>query len=164
MPRVIRPAVRALPRKRLAPPMKRFTVSFERDETGVWVARVKEAPAAITRGRTLAQARRRVREGLILVGSSAAARNVALIEDVRLPATALRALREVASSRTRLVVERDRLSTAIDVAISTLLDGMQLSVRDAGELLGLSHQRVQQLRAASQRTSRRRAGRASSIR
>jgi hypothetical protein len=123
------------------------------------VARVKEAPAAITQGRTLAQARRRIREALILAaGSSVAARSVALVEDVRLPATALRALREVASSRTRLVVERDRLSTAIDVAISTLLDGMQLSVRDAGELLGLSHQRVQQLRAASQRTSRRRAG------
>jgi predicted RNase H-like HicB family nuclease len=130
--------------------MKRFTVSFDRDESGWWVARVKEAPAAITQGRTLAEARRRIREVLVLaLGSSSAARRVALVEDVKMPATALRALREVAASRTRLVQEKDRLSAAIDTAISTLLDGMHLSVRDAGELLGLSHQRVQQLRAAS---------------
>jgi predicted RNase H-like HicB family nuclease len=128
-------------------------VSFDRNEAGWWVARVKEAPAALTRGRTLAEARRRMREALVLaLGSGSAARRIALVEDVRLPATALRALREVAASRTRLVQERDRLSDAIDSAISTLLDGMHLSVRDAGELLGLSHQRVQQLRAGSQRT------------
>lgn len=148
-----RAAVRALPRRRLASPLKRFTVSFDRNEAGWWVARVKEAPAALTRGRTLAEARRRMREALVLaLGSGSAARRIALVEDVRLPATALRALREVAASRTRLVQERDRLSDAIDSAISTLLDGMHLSVRDAGELLGLSHQRVQQLRAGSQRT------------
>ena len=125
-------------------------MSFDRDASGWWVARVKEAPAAITQGRTLAEARRRIREVLVLaLGSSSAARRVALVEDVRMPATALRALREVAASRTRLVQEKDRLSAAIETAISTLLDGMHLSVRDAGELLGLSHQRVQQLRAAS---------------
>jgi len=135
--------------------MKRFTVSFDRDGSGWWVARVKEAPAAVTQGRTLAEARRRIREALVLaLGSSSAARRVAPVEDVRMPGTALRALREVATSRTRLVQERDRLSAAIDAAISTLLDGMHLSVRDAGELLGLSHQRVQQLRAASQHTRR----------
>ena len=134
--------------------MTRFTVSFERDETGWWVAQVKEAPAALTQGRTLTEARRRIREVLVLaLGSGSAARRIALVEDVRLPATALRALREVAASRTRLIQERDRLSAAIDTAISTLLDEMELSVRDAGELLGLSHQRVQQLRAASQRAS-----------
>ena len=136
--------------------MKRFTVSFERDETGWWVAQVKEAPAALTQGRTLTEARRRIREALVLaLGSGPAARRLALVEDVRLPATALRALREVAGSRTRLIQAREQLSAAIDTAISTLLDEMDLSVRDAGELLGLSHQRVQQLRAASQRASHR---------
>jgi predicted RNase H-like HicB family nuclease len=36
-----------------------YTVRYERDETGWWVAQVKEAPAAITQGRTIAEARRR---------------------------------------------------------------------------------------------------------
>jgi predicted RNase H-like HicB family nuclease len=36
------------------------------DESGWWVAQVKEAPVAITQGRTIAEARRRVREARAL--------------------------------------------------------------------------------------------------
>jgi predicted RNase H-like HicB family nuclease len=44
-------------------PMSRYTVSYERDaSSGWWVAQVKEVPAAITQGRTIAAARRRIRE------------------------------------------------------------------------------------------------------
>jgi predicted RNase H-like HicB family nuclease len=46
----------------------------ERDETGWWIAQVKEAPA-ITRGRTIAEARRRIREALgLALGDGAAAK------------------------------------------------------------------------------------------
>jgi predicted RNase H-like HicB family nuclease len=48
--------------------MTQYTVTYERDEeSGWWVAQVKEVPAAITQGRTIAEARRRVREALALV-------------------------------------------------------------------------------------------------
>ena len=46
--------------------MSRYTVRYERDESGWWVAQVKEVPAAITQGRTIVEARRRIREALAL--------------------------------------------------------------------------------------------------
>lgn len=130
--------------------MTKFTVVYRRDETGWWVAQVREAPAAITQGRTLAEARRRIREALALaVDSDAVARRASLIDDVRLPRTVRRALRAVSVSRTRLERERDRLSQANDAALSELIGRLKLSLRDAGELLGLSHQRIQQLKVLS---------------
>ena len=131
--------------------MKRFTVFFDRDETGSWVAQVKEAPATITQGRTLAETRRRIREALEVVLNSSLVRHAAFIEDIRLPPAARRALRTLALSRARLDREKHRMSEATDAAISSLLEGMKLSVRDAGEFLGLSHQRIHQLKAGSGR-------------
>ena len=46
--------------------VNRYTVRYERDKLGWWVAQVREAPAAITQGRTIAEARRRIREALAL--------------------------------------------------------------------------------------------------
>jgi predicted RNase H-like HicB family nuclease len=127
---------------------KRFTVVYERDETGWWVAQVKQAPAAITQGRTLAEARRRIRQALALaLGSNRAASPATLVDDIRLPADARRALNAVATSRARLEKDRRLFSKAMNEATAKLLGTVGLSVRDAGELLDVSHQRIQQLNA-----------------
>src|SRR5262249_12099003 len=42
------------------------TVHYERDESGWWVAQVKEVPAAITQGRAIVESRRRIRKALAL--------------------------------------------------------------------------------------------------
>lgn len=123
-----------------------YTVRYERDETGWWVAQVKEAPAAITQGRTIAEARRRIREALgLALDDDAAARRAKLIDDVKLPADAKRALREARSARARLETESRRAHDSTAKAVRTLLRRMHLSVRDAGELIGISPQRVHQL-------------------
>ena len=68
-----------------------------------------------------------------------------LDDDVRLPATVRRSLDRTRSARDR--VERDQrvASDATRRTARLLTDDLGLSVRDAAELVGLSHQRIQQL-------------------
>jgi predicted RNase H-like HicB family nuclease len=123
-----------------------YTVRYERDETGWWVAQVKEAPAAITQGRTIAEARRRIREALALaLDDDAAAERAKLIDDVRLPAEARRAVKQARAARERLATESKKAQESTAKAVQTLLKSMHLSVRDAGDLIGISPQRVHQL-------------------
>jgi len=125
---------------------KSYTVRYERDEAGWWVAQVKETPAAITQGRTIAEARRRIREALALVlDNDAAARRATLIDDVRLPADARRALEQAFSFRAPVATESKKAQESTAKAVRTLLKSMHLSVRDAGDLIGISPQRVHQL-------------------
>lgn len=125
---------------------KVYTVKYERDESGWWVAQVAEVPAAITQGRSLAEARRRVREALaVALDDDLAARAAVLRDLVRLPATAKRLTASARSERARASVVAARAEKATWRAALQLTKGCGLSVRDAGEVLGLSHQRVQQL-------------------
>ena len=120
-----------------------YRVVLERDESGAWIARVPRVPGCHTYGRTLEQARRRIREALALWIEDA---DVAeLVEDVRLPAAAREAIRR--SRRARSAAEARRLDAQLATAeaAQALVEELHLGVRDAGELLGLSHQRVQQL-------------------
>ena len=46
--------------------MKRYRVAYERDESGWWVASVRGVRGCHTQGRTVDEARRRIREALAL--------------------------------------------------------------------------------------------------
>jgi predicted RNase H-like HicB family nuclease len=62
----------------------------------------EEAPAAITQGRTITEARRRVREALgLALNDNAAARRVELKDEVKLPADTQRALRQARAAHAR---------------------------------------------------------------
>lgn len=120
---------------------KKYTVTFERDQDGWWVATVAELDGCFTQGRSISQARERIREAMGLYDVPA---TVPLDERIsvggKLDAelAALRAQREEADHLARESAERTK----------RVADGLAkagLSRRDAAELLGVSFQRVQQL-------------------
>ena len=122
--------------------MKEYRAVFERDETGTWLARVPSIPGCHTYGRTLEQARTRLRDALGLWISHPD--SVRIAEDIVLPSDLKAAVRR--SRRTRERAEREQEHAQKETrAAATALVGEGVSLRDAGELLGLSHQRVQQL-------------------
>jgi predicted RNase H-like HicB family nuclease len=118
-------------------------VVFERDESGAWIARVPSIRGCHSHGRTLDQARRRLREALGLWVDDADSAN--LIEQIRLPARVRTAISRSRTARRQAKRERDRAQLAMKAAAETLVEEVGLGLRDAGELLEISHQRVQQL-------------------
>src|SRR5215472_315672 len=85
------------------------TVHYERDESGWWVAQVKEVPAAITQGRTIVESRRRIREALALaLDNDRKAAKARLVDDVKLPTDARRALVRARLDRRRLEADTAR--------------------------------------------------------
>jgi hypothetical protein len=73
------------------------------------------------------------------------AEDVELEEEIRLPKRALAAVDRSRQARREAARERDRAKELTVSAARTLVDELELGLRDAADLLGLSHQRVQQL-------------------
>jgi len=124
--------------------MNTYHVAYDRDESGWWVASIREVRGCHTQGRTVDEARRRIREALELFVANA--RSVRLVDEVRLPATAAKAIRAYATLRKRADQEDRRAALAARRAVRLLRGGtLKMSARDAARLLGVSHQRVHQL-------------------
>jgi predicted RNase H-like HicB family nuclease len=123
--------------------VKRYRVVLERDETGAWLARVPSVPGCHAFGRSLVEAKRRVREALALWADDAGSAELA--DDLQLPPDAVAAVRRSLAARQKLVEAREAAGSATAEAARRLVDELGLGVRDAAYLLGLSHQRVQQL-------------------
>ncbi len=120
----------------------KYKAVFERDPDGRWTVDVPQVKGCHTYGRTIDQARGRVREALKLFVNDA--ETAQIIDDVRLPVelrkqvTAARILREK-------VMREERSMVTAQLRAVRALRKMKLGHRDAGRILGLSHQRVQQL-------------------
>jgi predicted RNase H-like HicB family nuclease len=122
---------------------KRLKAVFERDESGAWIVRIPELRGCHSYGRSLDEARRRIREALGLWVDDA--EQAVIDEDIRLPAAARIALKRAKRARERADRERDVAQRETERTARALLDDVGIGMRDAGELLGISHQRVQQL-------------------
>jgi predicted RNase H-like HicB family nuclease len=128
----------------------RFKVTYERDEEGWWVATIRSVPGCHTQGRTLAEARRRIREALAVAlerpDAARVAEDAELIDHIRLPTGVAKKLAQSTSARKRAAAEEARAQAATRAA-ALALTKKGLSLRDTADLLGLSHQRVQQITA-----------------
>lgn len=124
--------------------MNAYHVAYERDESGWWVASVRGVRGCHTQGRTVDEARRRIREAMELFVRDA--RSAKIVDDVKLPVLAAKAIRAYATLRQRAKQEDRRAALAARHAVRLLRGGkLKMSARDAARLLGVSHQRVHQL-------------------
>ena len=130
-------------REKVASVKRQYHAVFERDESGAWTARVPSVRGCHTYGRTLDQARRRLREALALWVDEPD--KAELVEDVRLPASVKAAVRASRADRRRAEEKRAEASASTIRAARALVDDVGVGFRDAAEILGVSHQRVQQL-------------------
>ena len=84
--------------------VKSYRVAYERDESGWWVATVRGVRGCHTQGRTVDEARRRIREALELFVDDA--RRAPIVDDVK-----LRVLRRRQFGPTRLFARRPTKKT-----------------------------------------------------
>jgi predicted RNase H-like HicB family nuclease len=141
-----------------------FTVVYEPDEGG-WLAQVPEVQGCLTWGRTLEAARRNIREALstcsdVFDEPDKVARDAELVDDVRLPRDAKKALEAARTARAKATDAATSAKDATEHAAKALVRDVGLSLRDAGELLGLSHERVKQTLAAAEPKRKKTASRA----
>jgi predicted RNase H-like HicB family nuclease len=121
---------------------KNYVAVYERDlESEAWLVHIKGINGCQTYGRSLRQAEDRIREALAAwLDRDPEALTIAPqwpsdLEDVAVEATRARSAAFEAAER----------ATSTMTKAAKRLDRMGLSRRDAADILGISHQRVQQL-------------------
>ncbi len=119
---------------------KTYTAIYERDSTNYWFVRINGIAGCHTQGRTIAQARKRIREVLpmFVPGSSKAD----ILDDVRLPNDVSGLVRAQKTARTKRKAVDEVLQKLNVKAAQALTVQAGLSLRDAGELLGASQESV----------------------
>lgn len=121
------------------------TAVIERDEDGIWIAELVEEPRCHTFGRTLAKAKQHIVEATSLWFEVDE-------DDVSLECRVVvgddyadHAVGQALEARRDEHAAHERSVAATRDAVEVLVDKAGLSLRDAGELLDISFQRVHQL-------------------
>jgi predicted RNase H-like HicB family nuclease len=123
--------------------MNSYTVKYKRIEDGWWLATVEGVQGCLTQGRTISQTRRRIREALSLFVDHAD--TAKLIDNIQLSGKVQQTLKQFNAVRDRANKEMIRLQDLAHKTVTILIEGTDMSMRDAAELLGLSHQRIHQI-------------------
>jgi len=138
---------------------KRFRVTMTPENNGWWFADAVDVPGAHSQGQTLSRARANIKEAIaaVLDLPRGAEGTMELEERIEFPDPATAAAIEGAL-RTREHAEAAAADArqALDHALEAIQQAMPgLGVRDQAELLGVSFQRVAQLRPGGPRRGRR---------
>ena len=139
-----------MPRERVATKMKTYYATLELDpRSGQWMADIEGHPVH-TWGRTLAKVKQYAHEALAVhLDVDSAAPGVALVfRKPELPSSVLKAIEDAEAARSDADTAAARATKARAAAARALVRDAHLSMRDAAEVLGVSHQRVQQLLAS----------------
>jgi predicted RNase H-like HicB family nuclease len=129
------------------PVSTKYHATFNLDPSGQWLVEVDELPEVHTFGRTLGKAREYLLDALALwlnepvaaVKDLVTFRQPSLPEEVERTVDMALAEREIAEAATRVAADFTQQASI------QLVTNARMSMRDAAEILGLSHQRVQQL-------------------
>jgi predicted RNase H-like HicB family nuclease len=127
--------------------VKTLTAVFQRDDEGYWLVELAEEPRVHTYGRTLAKAREHIIDATAL-WFEVAPEELDIVEDIRLPEPVKATLELARREREHAQAAQEAAAGATREAARALVKDGRLSVRDAADVLGLSHQRVQQLLAS----------------
>lgn len=129
--------------------MKTYQVSLELDpRSGQWMADIEGLPVH-TWGRTLGKVKEYAHEALAvhLDVDVADVRGHVVFRKPQLPPAVLDAIQEAETARGEADTAAARAAEKKAAAARALVREAHLSMRDAAEVLGVSHQRVQQLLA-----------------
>lgn len=135
-------------RRRLADAKEvKLDTVFEPDEGG-WHVYVPSLQGCRSWGRSLTEARRNIREAISLqeeafADADAVARDAVLVEDIRLPAKTKAALARAEAAKAKAEAEAAKAKAASLEAARKLTEAV--SLRDAGELLGISQEGVRKI-------------------
>ena len=123
---------------------KNYVALYERDpESDAWLVHIKGIDGCHTYGRTLRQAEARIREALALWLDR---EPDGLVIAPEWPEDLVDIASEVSQARDNAAATAQKAG-ATTAKAAKRLDRMGLSRRDAADVLGISHQRVQQLLA-----------------
>ena len=132
-----------------------FVARVERDDSGTWLGTVPTLRGIHTHARSLASLRRYLQDAIALwleverldAGEKdphVSRHEIAVVLDVKLP-TDVRRATETAMRRRERAHDAEEEAHAATRKAAHALSAVGLSRRDAAELLGLSHQRIDQL-------------------
>ena len=121
-----------------------YELIFQLDDGGWWIVTVKGMAGCQTQGKTLATARKRIKEALDLFLDKKVSPKATFVEKFDLPKRAMKDLNScIASAEAFEELQATRRKATRRAAFS--LTDAGVSLRDAGDMLGMSGARVQQI-------------------
>jgi predicted RNase H-like HicB family nuclease len=138
--------------------VKTYRITIEADDNGWWTVSADDVRGAHSHGQTLARARENIREAIALMEDlpEGAEATMTLEERIILPSD----VEAVVGQAQRLRAEAERIEQQLRDVTNDALDQFDrclpgLGIRDKADLLGLSYQRIAQLRPGLPRGGRR---------